>query len=183
MSKIVAFVGSPRKDGYTAQLIKEALKGAQSKGAEVIIYDLNNDGIKGCQGCFYCRSHEGCATKDRLQPMYEEIKNADGIIFGSPIYFSQINGQAKQWIDRMYPMIGSNAKPRYPGKKVVTVFTQGAGNKEVYQALIQSINNIFPKFGWTLADSLLCYGTSSPDFKLSDELLEQAFIAGESLSE
>lgn len=182
MSKIIAFVGSPRKNGYTSQLIKEAIKGAKSKGAEVKIYNLNNDGIKGCQGCFYCRSHEGCYTKDYLQPMYEDLKNADGIIFSSPIYFRQITGQAKQWLDRMYPMIDSTFQPRYPGKKVVTIFAQGNENKDAFQTGIQSINDTFPIFGWDLADSLLCYNTGSPDFKLSDELLKQAFTAGELLS-
>lgn len=185
MSKIIAFIGSPRKNGYTSKLIEEAIKGAESKGAEVKIYDLNDDGIKGCQGCFYCRSHEGCATKDYLQPMYEDIKNADGIIFGSPIYFLQISGQSKQWLDRMFPMIEGTTFPfqaRYPGKKAVTVFSQGNENKDAFQATIQSVNSFFSMFGWELADSLLCTDTSSPNFKLSDELLKQAYIAGELLS-
>lgn len=183
MSRIIAFVGSPRKNGFTSQLIEEAVKGAKSKGAEVKIYDLNHDGIKGCQGCFYCRSHEGCATKDYLQPMYEDIKNADGIIFGSPIYFHDITGQSKQWIDRMSPMVDSAFQPRYPGKKAVTIFAQRNENKDVFQAAIQNINGFLSMFGWELKDSLLCCGTGSPDFRLSDELLKRAFAAGESLIE
>ena len=70
MSKIVAFLGSPRKNGYTAKLINRILDGAKAEGAEIITYDLNAEGIKGCQGCFYCRDHEDCATRDALYPMY-----------------------------------------------------------------------------------------------------------------
>lgn len=73
--------------------------------------------LKGCQGCFYCRTHEGCDTKDKLSPMYEEIEQANGIVVGFPIYFGNIGGQFKQLIDRMYPMIGADFAPRYPGKK------------------------------------------------------------------
>jgi len=182
MSKIIAFIGGPRKDGYSSQLINQAIEGAKSKGAEVKIYDLNEDGIKGCQGCFYCMNNEGCATKDYLHPMYEDLKNADGIILSSPIYFRQITGQVKQWLDRMYPMVDSAFQPRYPGKKVFTIFAQGNGNKDLFQTYIQSINNTFFNFGWILAGTLLCHDTGSHDFKLSDELLKQAFTSGESLS-
>ena len=184
MSKIVAFVGSPRKNGYTSKLIEESIRGAKSKGAEVKVYDLNDEGVKGCQGCFYCRSNEGCSTKDYLQPMYEDIKNADGIIFGSPIYFLQITGQSKLWLDRMFPMLDGTTfpfQPRYPGKKAVTIFSQGNENKDAFQATIQSVNGSFNMFGWEIADSLLCTNTSSPNFKLSDALLKQAFTAGEQL--
>lgn len=183
MSKIIVFSGSPRKDGCTSRLIEEAVKGARSKGAEVRIYDLNDEGIRGCQGCFYCRSHEGCSTEDYLQPMYEDLKNADGIILGSPIYFGQITGQAKQWLDRMFPMTDAAFRPRYPGKKAVTILAQGNGDRNMFQAGIQFINGVFSHFGWDLADSLLCCNTGSPDFKLSDELLKQAFAAGELLAE
>ena len=117
--------------------------------------------------------------------MYEDIKNADGIIFGSPIYFMQITGQSKLWLDRMFPMIAGATFPfqaRYPGKKVITIFSQGNENKDAFQGAIQSINNAFSMFGWELTDSLLCCNTGSPNFKISDKLLAQAFSAGEQLS-
>ena len=53
MSKVVIFNGSPRKNGYTSKLLKQVEKGAKSKGAEVIEFDLNDSGIHGCQGCYY----------------------------------------------------------------------------------------------------------------------------------
>lgn len=183
MSKVIAFSGSPRENGYTSQLMKETIRGAQSRGAQVKIYNLNDSGIRGCQGCFYCRDHEDCSTKDYLYPMYEDLKDADGIIFSSPIYFNQITGQTKQWLDRMFPMIGPQSKIRYPGKKVVAIYSQGNPNKELFQAALQITNNTFNRFGWDIVESLLCYNTIDPAFKMSDELLNQAFAAGESLVE
>lgn len=182
LKKIVVFNGSPRKNGFTARLIEEVVKGAESRRAEVKIYDLNHDGIKGCQGCNYCRSHEGCAVQDYLQPMYEDIKNASGIIFGSPIYFHDITGQAKQWVDRMSPMVDAKFKPRYPGKKAVTIFAQRNENKEAFQAVIQEMNRFMSMFGWKLTDNLICSGTGSSEFRIPDELLKRAFAAGEALA-
>ncbi len=124
MSKVVIFNGSPRKNGYTAKLLEQVAKGAKSKGAEVIEFDLNDSGIRGCQGCYYCRTNDGCAIKDYLQPMYKAIAEAEAIVFGSPIYYHQITGQAKVWLDRTFPMLGDNFAPRHPGKKVITIFAQ-----------------------------------------------------------
>jgi multimeric flavodoxin WrbA len=182
MKKIVAFNGSPRKKGFTSQIMAEVIRGAESQGAQIKVFDLDDDGIKGCQGCFYCRTHAGCARKDALQPAYEEIKNADGIIFSSPIYFYQITGQAKQWLDRMFPMIDGDYKPRFPGKKIVTVYAQANPDKALFNSAIQTTNGIFKMFGWDLVNSLLCYGSNDPAFTVRDSLLKEAYQAGEALA-
>ncbi len=114
MSKVLAFVGSPHKEGVIARLVQAVGKGVFTHGPRVKYYDLNDPDFRGCQGCFYCWENEGCSVWDHLQPVYEEIKDAPGIIFGSPIYFHGITGQAKMWIDRMFPMIaGDDFAPRY----------------------------------------------------------------------
>ncbi|MDR2179245.1 MAG: flavodoxin family protein [Synergistaceae bacterium] len=180
MKKIVVFAGSPRENGTTARLIDEAVKGARSAGAEVKIYDLNADGVKGCQGCFYCRSHEGCATKDYLQPMYEDIKQSDAVIFSSPIYFYDVTGQVKMWIDRLFPVIGADFKPRYPGKKVLALYSQGS--PDLYQGVAKKVQDIFAGFGWTVTESLFCSGTTNAgDAALTDDLLKRTFAAGKAL--
>ncbi len=184
-AKVLIFNGSPRQNGYTAKLLKEVALGAQNAGAEIKEYNLCHAEISGCQSCFYCRHNEGCSVNDYLRPMYEDIKSATGIAFGSPIYFYQITGQAKQWLDRMFPMIdmkGSTPVPRYPGKKTVTVFAQGNADKEAFSASIQSFNNFFTAFGWTVLGSLTCAGTSQniPDLQ---DLLAQAYTLGFSLGE
>ena len=69
MSKLVVFYGSPRPDGFTARLLDQVAAGAAAAGAEVIRYDLNDPAVLGCQGCRWCRTHDGCATQDALQPM------------------------------------------------------------------------------------------------------------------
>lgn len=191
MSKIVIFNASPRKNGYTAKLLEQVGKGAKSKGAEVIEFDLNDSGIHGCQGCYYCRTHDGCAIKDYLQPMYEAIKEADAIVFGSPIYYYQITGQAKVWLDRTFPMVGDNFAPRHSGKKLITIFAQGSSNPEMAADGIKAVNNIFAAYGWKLEDSIHCCGTTNfhseklerydSNLEKFEELSLRAFKAGEKL--
>lgn len=187
MSKVVIFNGSPRKNGYTSKLLNEIKNGAESAGAKTITFDLNNANIKGCQGCHYCRENDGCATQDYLQPMYQEIAQADAVVFGSPIYYYQISGQSKIWLDRTFPMIGgtdsTNFAPRHPGKKLLTVFSQGNADKDSFIENISQINNILKGFGWDLIDSIICSGTTNPDFEITKELLEQAFQTGRKLVE
>lgn len=183
MSKIVVFNGSPRKNGYTAKLLAQVVNGAKSKGAEVIEFDLNNPEIRGCQGCFYCRTHDGCATKDYLQPMYDAINEADAVVFGSPIYYYQVTGQSRVWLDRTFPMIGDGFAPRHAGKKAITIFAQGNANPEIGSGAVKFIANIFEStYGWKIEDTIHCCGTTNMDPTVFEGLAERAFKDGENLA-
>ncbi len=181
--KIVVFKGSPRKNGFSAKLLNQVIEGAKSAGAEIITYDLNGDGIKGCQGCFYCRTHEGCCTQDALQPMYKDIQEADGVIATFPLYFGGIGGQSKSWLDRMYPMLGEKYAARYPGKKVVTIFAQGNPNPDFLKGTIDQTNSFFKLFGWDMVDTFLITNTHDPACTISEEMMHSALEAGKALCE
>jgi multimeric flavodoxin WrbA len=182
MSKVVVFKGSPRKNGYTSKLVEQVVKGAKSQGAEIIEFDLNDSGIRGCQGCLYCRTHDGCSVKDYLQPMYEAIKEADVFVFSSPIYYYQVTGQARTWLDRTFPLIGENFVPRHPGKKIITVFAQGNPDPVIGEEGIKFITKIFTEvYGWELLDSIHYCGTNSPDLAKFEELSERAYKDGVTL--
>lgn len=129
MSLIVAFVGSPRKQGNTDNLVDEILKGSEAKGIKVKKFYLNDMNIKGCQGCLYCRKNTMCIIKDDMVEVYEYIRKADYIVLGSPVYICQVTAQAKLLLDRLYPLTEINKSkhtPRFGEKKLITVFTQAA---------------------------------------------------------
>ena len=104
--KLMAVNGSPRKTWNTATLLKKALKGAASQGAEtelVHLYDLN---FKGCISCFACKTRGGksygtCAVKDDLKPVLKKIAAADALILGSPIYFGIVSGEMRSFMERL----------------------------------------------------------------------------------
>ena len=94
MKKIVAINCSPRSTWNTATLVNEAAKGAEAQGAEVTVIDLYKlEKFTGCVSCFGCKlpEHLGkCICKDGLAPVLEEIRNADGLIIGSPNYLGDV---------------------------------------------------------------------------------------------
>jgi multimeric flavodoxin WrbA len=98
--KILAVSCSPRKKGNTATLLAEALKGAQQEGAEVELYSVSGKTIKPCDGCGTCNDTGKCHIQDDMQELYPKMVEADGIIFGTPIYFYNMASQAKTIIDR-----------------------------------------------------------------------------------
>lgn len=111
--KIIAINGSPRKNNNTATLCKEFLDGVKSVDnnieTEIInIYDLN---FTGCKSCFGCKRAEGntygkCIIKDDLINVLDKVANADGLVFGSPIYLGDISAQLKCFLERLlFPFI------------------------------------------------------------------------------
>ena len=92
--KIMAINGSPRRAENTARLLHKALEGAASLGAETEYIDLYPLKYKGCLSCFYCKrkdkEHGVCIVKDDLAPVLERAKQADALLFGSPIYFMNL---------------------------------------------------------------------------------------------
>ena len=106
MKKLIAINGSPRRNGNTAQLLKHAMQGAEEAGAVAEMINLYSLNFKGCTSCFACklksRPHGSCAMKDELSPVLEQIKEADAIIFGSPIYFMNLSSSMIAFIERLF---------------------------------------------------------------------------------
>ena len=104
--KVIAINGSPRKNCNTAKLLAQALEGAAAKGAETEIINLYDLDFKGCHSCFACKRKGGksygkCAVKDGITPVLEKIAQADAVIFGSPIYFGNVTGELRSFMERL----------------------------------------------------------------------------------
>ena len=106
LKKVIGFNGSPRKGWNTYQLVQKALEGAKDAGAETKFYHLHDLNIHPCQSCLTCQKddkHAGkCVLKDDLQPILEEIKQADAVIFGTPIYFSYPSATIHSLLERLW---------------------------------------------------------------------------------
>lgn len=104
--KVVVLNTSPRKNFNTAQMLKEAQKGAESVGAEVEYIDLFDVNFKGCRSCYACKTKghhtKGlCAIKDDLRPILEKILNSNAVIIGTPIYCGDATGAFRNLAERM----------------------------------------------------------------------------------
>jgi multimeric flavodoxin WrbA len=99
--KILGLSCSPKSQGNTEILLGEALDGAQQEGAEVELYSVSGKDIKPCDGCHECREKGECHIKDDMQDLYKKVTAANGVIFGTPVYFCSMAAQTKIIIDRL----------------------------------------------------------------------------------
>ena len=103
--KIVVVNAGPRKGWNTDTLITEAAKGAESAGAEIVRFDLFRlEKYTGCISCFGCKKEKfkgHCICKDGLMPVLDAIREADGLIIGSPNYLSELTASFRALYERL----------------------------------------------------------------------------------
>jgi multimeric flavodoxin WrbA len=164
--KVYAINGSPRKNNNTATLLQKALDGVKASAKDkeietkiINLYDLN---YTGCKSCFACKRLEGksygkCAIKDDIYEVLEELSQADGIIFGTPVYFGNMTGQLLSFLERLlfpYLVYDKNYSTIAP-KKMPTAFIytmnvseelmEMANYKSTFNRTESAIERIFTK--------------------------------------
>lgn len=100
--KVVAFNGSPRKDGNTHLLIQQVFKALNKKGIKTEEIQVGGNMVRGCIACYQCfKKKDGhCIQKDKVNGWIDKMRKADGIILASPTYFADITPELKALIDR-----------------------------------------------------------------------------------
>ena len=100
--KVVAYNGSPRVNGNTHKLIEIMFEELNKEGIETVEVNVGLDSVKGCVGCGSCKKNQNnkCVIDDKLNEYYKEVIDADGIILASPVYYADVTGQMKCFIDR-----------------------------------------------------------------------------------
>lgn len=135
--KILVVIGSPRRNGNSASLAKEAAAGAREAGAKVETVFLQGMNIQPCTACDACRRKlkKDCILKDDMRALYPKLRAADGIVIASPIYWFTVSAQTKLFMDRWYALGGDDGYA-LAGKKFAVVlayadadpFSSGAVN-------------------------------------------------------
>lgn len=109
--KVVAFNGSPNKEGNTYHAIKLVADELAKEGIETEIVHVGNKAIRGCIACYQCAKNqdEKCAiNNDEVNEYVQKMKEADGIILGSPVHYSGVGGTLKSFMDRAFFVAGVN---------------------------------------------------------------------------
>ena len=142
MKKIVAINCSPRVTWNTATLVREAAKGAEAQGAEVEVIDLYKlDQFTGCISCFGCKLPDNlgkCICKDGLASVLEAIRNADGLIIGSPNYLGDVTAGFRALYERLiFQSLTYKTEIRsYNQKKIPVLLIMTSNASEDYYAQI-----------------------------------------------
>lgn len=113
MKKIIIIDGGPRKNFNTAAMCEKVAEGVRSVEGESKIIRLYDLDYKGCMSCMACkvkgRASNVCKFKDALTPLLEEIAHADGLVLASPIYFGDVTGQMRTFLERLaFPWLSYN---------------------------------------------------------------------------
>lgn len=109
--KVIAINGSPKKRGNTYCAIQIVAKELEKDGIEVEILHIGNKSIKGCLACGQCSKtlDQKCGIRDEyVNDAIQKIMDADGLILGSPVYFSGIAGGMKTFLDRVFMVAAVN---------------------------------------------------------------------------
>jgi multimeric flavodoxin WrbA len=140
--KVVAFNGSPRKNGNTHRALEVVLEELSKEGFETELVQMGSEDILPCQACGVCgqKKDRRCKRKDdKVNEWIEKVAAADGIVIGSPVYFGGLSAQTKAFIDRVGYVNRSNGDlfKRKVGAAVAVNRRAGA------LATFHEINNFF----------------------------------------
>jgi multimeric flavodoxin WrbA len=161
--RIVSVLGSPRENANSSTIANHFCTTAKKFGAEVKTFVLNNLEYRGCQGCMACKTKlDRCVLEDNSTEVLEAIRETDVLVLASPVYYWDVSGQLKCFLDRTFSyllpdLITNPVKSRLvPVKKLVMILTQNNPDEG-------SFTNIFPKFEYFFKS----YGFS--ETRLEDE--------------
>ncbi len=176
--KVTAIIGSPRKTGNTAALIRALLKGADEEHAETAIHYLGEKTINGCTGCYSCRDTNKCVIDDDMIDIYRDIDNADALVFASPIYYYTVTGQFKTFLDRTFPYYWER---QLKGKKAVLALTWANSNPDEFNDTVDWFKRVANAMQVDLLDPIKVPNTTSNPVAENKELLLQARKIGQTL--
>ena len=151
--KIIAVNAGPRKGWNTDTLIDEAIKGAESAGAEVEKIDLFKlERFTGCISCFGCKREKNkghCICRDGLTPVLDAIREADGLIIGSPNYLGEMTASFRALYERLiFQNLTYNAEMPCCNQNVLPVLLIMTSNAPDYgyQALLNNYQQTMSRF-------------------------------------
>ena len=130
--KVLLLNGSPHEKGCTYRALCEVAKTLEEDGIQTEIFQIGKEPIAGCLGCGACRKTGKCVTQDKVTEFVEKAKEADGFIFGSPVYYASIAGSLVSFLNRAFYQ-GAKHFAYKPAGAVVS--SRRAGSTTAFDAL------------------------------------------------
>lgn len=178
--KKVLIISSSLRGGSNSEILAhETEKGAIDAGHEVEFINLKGKNIKFCIGCLSCQKTLQCVQKDDMNGIIDKVQNADAIIFATPIYYYEMSGQLKTFLDRCNPLFPQNNK--FTDVYLITSSYDNAPN-----AADRAINGLK---GWVecfeqsrFTGAIIGGGLDAPKSASADEnLLQKAYEMGKNI--
>ena len=162
--KIVVLTGSPRKNGNSAYLAEQFIKGAEEKGHEVFRFDCAFKQVEPCRACNRCGMNGPCIFNDDFQELRPHLIDADMVVFATPMYYFSISAQMKRVIDRFYAING----------QIDTA-------KKEAEPMLVHYHTLMDYLGWTSVGEVVASGVWTAGSIRNTDYPQQAYQLGRSL--
>jgi len=186
--RVLGIMGSPRIKGNTDLLLDEALRGAQSQGAEVekIIVDKLN--IAPCREYYGCVKDGNCVIRDDMDGIYPKLLDADRVIVASPMFFYGLTSQIKALIDRCQALWARKyvlkQTPPDSGRKGAFIAVGATRGKQLFDGSVLTVKYFFQSIGIKYVDELLVRGVDKMgEIREHPTALSDAFELGRRLAQ
>jgi multimeric flavodoxin WrbA len=187
--KIVIVKGSPRERGNSATLAAQVAAGAEAAGAQVESFYLHGMDIEACDACDMCQgvADLDCIIEDDMQLLFPKLREADAVVYASPIYWFTVSAQLKLFMDRCYGMGGETDDPEdhaLAGKRIGVVLTYG-GDDPFDSGAINAIRTFQDTFNYIpaeIAGMVYGYAPSAGGIEKNRELMDKAYELGQKLA-
>lgn len=132
--KVLVINGSPHLHGCTDRALCEVEDTLRANGIDTERINLGNKDIHGCIACNYCRAHGRCVFNDIVNQVAPRLAGADGLVLGSPVYYANVSGQIRSFLDRLFYSTASTVdKTMKVGAAVVS--SRRAGSTSAFDEL------------------------------------------------
>ncbi len=176
--KILVLTGSPHKDGTTSILAEAFRKGASEKGHTVDTLDCARLKINPCIACNNCLRHGVCVWTDDMHKVEEAVRNADAVVFVSPIYYAGVTAQMKLVMDRFYSFdsVFSGNKP-----KIGLITAAGEEELSTTCAAVKQFDSLIKYWGTEKIGMVNAYNAVDPEHLRATDFEKKAYELGRSL--
>ncbi len=190
MAKIIAIYGSPRRDGNSAALLKQAVEGARGQGAEVDEVYLRDYKISPCMEIYACIKTGKCGIRDDFPEILEKLEASDGIMLASPIFFYSVSAHTKIFMDRCqslwvrkYWIENQPFRGAPETRKGLFISVGATSGKKLFDGAILTVKYFFDVLSAGLWKTVLCRGVDRKgEITKHQDYLKESFEAGRDLA-
>ena len=176
--KVLIINGRPHPKGCTARALKEVTDTLESQGIETETLIVGNKDIRGCIGCYKCQQTGKCVFNDLVNETAPKLKEVEGVVIGTPVYYAHANGTLISFLDRLF---FSTLFPKTMKVGATVVSSRRAGSTSAFD----DINKYFTMTGMPVASSTYwneVHGFTSEDVEKDLEGLQTMQNLGKSMS-
>ena len=178
MKKVLVITTSMRKNGNSEALADEFLRGAKEAGHETEKITLQDKKIGFCRGCLACQKIGSCVIDDDANEIVEKMREAEVLVFATPIYYYEMCGQMKTMLDRANPLYGTD----YVFRDLYLLATAADGEDSAMDGAIKGLEGFIACFEKaTLAGTVFGGNADEKGSIQGNPALEQAYQMGKKI--